>query len=173
MVVCHGRTPIGHGTLIYGRDKNEHCAILTRRAWTANGIIRAKSINMDLTSKIPDSRRDGQTSAAFSSLQDAMTDYVEDLNRRLDAGLAVRRSQTTFEVHELEKADALVSVSLTDKDHIQYSSIVKRNSEVRSGTIDVRVCPDLSPALMFPDFPHPSVQVSYREASKRLIDSSF
>lgn len=37
-----------------------------------------------------------------------MTNYVEDLNRRLNAGLSVRRTQTTFEVHEFEKADALV-----------------------------------------------------------------
>jgi uncharacterized FlgJ-related protein len=148
-------------------------SVLTAKAQSEGAPLVAKPINMDLTSNTPDTVRDAQISAAFSSLQDAMTDYVEDLNRRLDAGLAVRRSQTTFEVHELEKADALVSVSLTDKNHIQYSNIVKRNSEVRSGTIDIRLCPDLSPALMFPDFPHPSVQVSYRDASKRLIDSSF
>lgn len=127
---------------------------------------------MDLTSNKSDLLRDTQISAAFSSLQDAMTDYVEDLNRRLNAGLAVRRTQTTFEVHELEKADAVVSVSLTDK-NIQYSNIVKRNGQVQSGTIDVRVGLDRSPALMFQDFPHPDVQVSYRDASKRLIDSSF
>ena len=127
---------------------------------------------MDLTSNKSDLLRDTQISAAFSSLQDAMTDYVEDLNRRLNAGLAVRRTQTTFEVHELEKADAVVSVSLTDK-NIQYSNIVKRNGQVQSGTIDVRVGLDRSPALMFQDFPHPAVQVSYRDASKRLIDSSF
>lgn len=127
---------------------------------------------MDLTSNTSDSLRDAQISAAFSSLQDAMTDYIEDLNRRLNAGLAVRRTQTTFEVHELEQAEAVVSVSLTDK-NIQYSNIVKRNRQVQSGTIDVRVGLDRSPALMFQDFPHPDVQVSYRDASKRLIDSSF
>jgi hypothetical protein len=127
---------------------------------------------MDLTSNTSDSPRDVQISEAFSSLQDAMTDYVEDLNRRLNAGLAVRRTETTFEVHEFEKADVLVSVSLTDK-NIQYSNIIKRNNEMESGTIDVRVDHDRSPALMFQNFPHPSVQVSYRDASKRLIDSSF
>jgi hypothetical protein len=139
-----------------------------RRGCTAHFKID----NMDLTSNTSDSARDVQISAAFSSLQDAMTDYIEDLNRRLNAGLAVRRTETTFEVHEFEKADVLVSVSLTDK-NIQYSNIIKRNNEMESGTIDVRVDHDRSPALMFQDFPHPSVQVSYRNASKRLIDSSF
>jgi hypothetical protein len=128
---------------------------------------------MDLTSNTSDSLSNVQISAAFSSLQDAMTDYVEDLNRRLDAGLAVRRTQTTFEVHELQKADPLVSINLTDKSDIQYTNIIKRSSEVQSGTIDVRVGYDRAPALMFQDFPHPSIQVSYRDASKRLIDSSF
>jgi hypothetical protein len=127
---------------------------------------------MNLTSNTSDSPRDVQIFEAFSSLQNAMTDYVEDLNRRLNAGLAVRRTQTTFEVHEFEKADALVSVRLREK-NIQYTSVIKRNSQVQSGTIDVRVGHDHSPALMFQDFPHPSVQVSYRDASKRLIDSSF
>jgi hypothetical protein len=127
---------------------------------------------MDLISNTSESPRDVQISAAFNSLQDAMTDYVEDLNRRLHAGLAVRRTRTTFEVHEFEKAEALVSVSLREK-NIQYTNIVKRNSEVQSGTIDVRAGHDHSPALMFQDFPHPSFQVSYRDASKRLIDSSF
>ena len=119
---------------------------------------------MDLTSNTSDSPRDVQISAAYSSLQDAMIDYVEDLS--------VRRTQTTFEVHEFEKADALVSVSLREK-NIQYTNIIKRDSQVQSGTIEVRVGHDHSPALMFQDFPHPSVQVSYRDASKRLLDSSF
>jgi len=127
---------------------------------------------MNLTSDTSDSPHDVQISAAFSSLQDAMTNYVEDLNRRLNAGLAVRRTQTTFEVHEFEKADALVSVSLREK-NIQYTNIIKRDSQVQSGTIDVRVGYDHLPALMFQDFPHPSVQMSYRDASKRLLDSSF
>lgn len=127
---------------------------------------------MDLTSNTSDSVRAVHFSAAFNALQDAMTNYVEDLNRRLNAGLSVRRTQTTFEVHEFEKADALVSISLSEN-NIQYTNIVKRNSQVQSGTIDVRVGQDHSPALMFQDFPHPSLQVSYRDASKRLIDSSF
>ncbi|HET9183199.1 MAG TPA: hypothetical protein VFP59_13770 [Candidatus Angelobacter sp.] len=127
---------------------------------------------MDLTTNTSDPQRDVQIAAAFSSLQNAMTDYVEDLNIRLNAGLAVRRTQISFEVHEFEKADALVRIILTDV-NIQYSNIIKRNNEMRSGTIDVRIGHDRSPALMFQDFPHPSVQVSYRDASKRLIDSSF
>lgn len=127
---------------------------------------------MDLTSNTSDSVRAVHISAAFNALQDAMTNYVEDLNRRLNAGLSVRRTQTTFEVHEFEKVDALVRIILTDV-NIQYNNIVKRNNEMRSGTIDVRIGHDRSPALMFQDFPHPSVQVSYHDASKRLIDSSF
>lgn len=127
---------------------------------------------MDSTSNTSNSTRDVQISAAFSSLQDAMSDYVEDLNRRLNARLTVRRTQTTVEVYEFEKADALVRVNLTHV-NIQYSNLVKRDNEMRSGAIDVRVGNDRSPALMFQDFPHPSIQLSYRDASKRLIDSSF
>ena len=127
---------------------------------------------MDLNSNKSDSPRDAQISAAFSLLQDAMADHIEDLNRRLSAGLAVRRTQTTFEVHEFEKADAVVSVSLSGK-NIEYRNIIKRSNEMQSGTIDVGADHDHSPALMFQDFAQRKVQLSYREASKRLIDSSF
>jgi hypothetical protein len=128
---------------------------------------------MDYGTKIFEPHGDVQTPLAFSRLQGAMTEHVEDLNRRFNAGFTVRRTQTTFEVHELERADALLSVSLTDKNHIQYSQFIQRNNERQSGSIDVRVCQDGMPTLMFPDFPHPSVQVSYQDASKRLLDSSF
>ncbi len=120
-----------------------------------------------------DPLRDVQAPIAFSSLQGAMTEYVEDLNRRFNAGLAVRRTQTTFEVHEPEKADSLVSLRLTDKNDIQYNQFIKRNNELQLGTIYVRVRQDGPPTLMFPDFPHPNVQLSYQDASKRLLDSSF
>ena len=127
---------------------------------------------MDLSSNKSDSPRDAQISAAFSLLQDAMAAHIEDLNKRLNAGLAVRRTQTTLEVHEFEKADAVVSVSLSGES-IEYRNIIKRSNEMESGTIDVGTCHDHSPALMFQDVAHAKVQVSYREASKRLIDSSF
>jgi hypothetical protein len=116
---------------------------------------------------------DVQAPSAFSHLQGAITERVEDLNRRFDAGLGVRRTQTTFEVHHLEKAGALVSLRLTDKNDIHYNQFIKRDNEQQSGTIYVRVRQDGSPALMFPDFPHPNVQLSYQDASKRLLDSSF
>jgi hypothetical protein len=128
---------------------------------------------MDQSTNKIDPLREVQTPIAFRRLQGAMTEYIEDLNRRFNAGLAVRQTQTTFEVHELEKADALVSVSLTGKNDIQYSQFSKRDHELQSGMIYVRVCQDGPPILMFPDFPHPNVPVSYQDASKRLLDSSF
>jgi hypothetical protein len=117
--------------------------------------------------------RDVQIPVAFSRLQDAVTERVEDMNRRFNTGLTLRHTHTTFEVHELEKAEALVTVSLTDKNDIQYIQFVKRDNQQQSGLIYVRVCQDGPPILMFPDLPHPNVEVSYQEASKRLLDSSF
>ena len=116
---------------------------------------------------------DVQIPVAFSRLQDAVTEHVEDLNRRFNAGLTVRQTQTTLEVHELEKAEALATISLTDKNEIQYTQFVKRDNQQQSGLIYVRVCHNGLPILMFPDLPHGNVQVSYQEASKRLLDSSF
>ena len=133
----------------------------------------SNSIHMDPSTKTFDPLRGVQAPIAFSSLQGAMTEYVEDLNRRFNAGLAVRKTQTTFEVHELEKADALVSLRLTDNNDIQYNQFIKRNNELQLGTIYIGVRHDGPPTLMFPDFPHPNVPLSYRDASKRLLDSSF
>src|SRR5260370_22341592 len=104
---------------------------------------------MDQGTKILEPLRDVQTPVAFSRLQAAMTVYVEDLNARFNAGFAVRRNQTTFAVHELEKADALLSVSLMDNSDIQYSQVLKRSNERQSGIIVVRAC-EVEPALMCP-----------------------
>ena len=128
---------------------------------------------MDQSSENPERLLDAQAPVAFSTLRGAVTEHIEDLNRRFDAGLALRQTQTTFEVHELQKPETLVCVSLTDKNEIQYSQLIKRHNEMLSGTIYVRAGQDGTPALMFADFPHPNVQVSYQEASKRLLDSSF
>ncbi len=51
-------------------------------------------------------------------------------------------------------------------------SFVRENQQ-QSGLIYVRVCQDRASILMFPDLPHPNVEVSYQEASKLLLDSSF
>jgi hypothetical protein len=128
---------------------------------------------MDQNSEKPDLLLDAQAPVAFSTLRGAVTEHIEDLNRRFEAGLTLRQTQTTFEVHELQKTETLVCVSLTDKNEIQYSQLIKRRNETLSGTIHVRAGQDGTPALMFADFPHPNVQVSYQEASKRLLDSSF
>ena len=117
--------------------------------------------------------RKTQAPVAFRSLQNAVTEHVEDMNRRLDARLAIRQTPTAFEVHELEKVDALLHVSLTGENNIHYTQLVKRHNEMQSGTIYVRACNDGNPAILFTDFPRPNVQVSYQEASKRLLNSSF
>jgi len=39
--------------------------------------------------------------------------------------------------------------------------------------IYVRASQDGTPTILFSDFPRPNVQVSYQEASKRLLNSSF
>jgi hypothetical protein len=114
-----------------------------------------------------------QAPVALRSLQAALAEHVDDVNRRLQAGLAIRQTQTAFEVHELEKMDALLRISLTGENNIHYTQFVKRQNEMQSGVIYVRVSQDGSPTILFSDFPLPNVQVSYQDASKRLLNSSF
>lgn len=117
--------------------------------------------------------RKTQAPAAFRSLQLAITEHVEDMNRRLRAGLAVRETQTAFEVHELERVDAVLRVSLTGENNIHYAQLVKRHNEMQSGVIYVRASQDGAPTILFSDFPRPNVQVSYQEASERLLNPCF
>src|SRR5437660_2352249 len=123
---------------------------------------------MDETKDKVSQLRKTQAPVAFHSLQEAVTEHVEDLNRRLSAGLAVRQTPTMFEVHELAKVDALLRVSLTGENNIHYSQLVKRHNEMQSGVIYVRASQDGTPIILFSDFPRSNVQVSYQEASKRL-----
>jgi hypothetical protein len=109
----------------------------------------------------------------FRSLQDAITKYVEDMNRRLQAGLVVRQTPMAFEVYELEKPNALLRVSLTGESNIYYTQLVKRRNEMQSGVIYVRASQDGTPTILFSDFPSPNVEVSHHEASNRLLNSSF
>ena len=117
--------------------------------------------------------RKTQAPVAFRSLQHAITEHVEDMNKRLHARLAVRQTETVLEVHELETVDALLRVSLTGENNIHYTQLVKRHHEMQSGVIYVRASADGAPTILFSDFPRPNVQVSYEEASKRLLDCSF
>jgi hypothetical protein len=117
--------------------------------------------------------RKTQAPIALRSLQDAITKHVEDVNQRLQAGLAVRQTPTAFEVHEMEKADALLRLSLTGDNNIHYTQLVKRNNEMQSGVIYVRASQEGTPTILFSDFPRSNVEVSYKEASKRLLNSSF
>ena len=117
--------------------------------------------------------RKTQASVAFRSLQHAITEHVQDINQRLQARLTVQQSETAFEVHEQEKVDALVRISLTMESNIHYTQLVKRYNEMQSGVIYVRVSHDGAPTILFSDFPRPNVEVSYREASQRLLNPSF
>lgn len=117
--------------------------------------------------------RKTQAPVALGSLQAALTEHVEDMNRRLQAGLAIRLTQTVFEVLGLGRTNALLRISLTTENNIHYAHFVKRQNEMQSGVIYVRVSQDGAPAILFSDFPRPNVQVSYQEASKRLLDCSF
>jgi len=117
--------------------------------------------------------RKTQAPFAFRSLQHAITEHVDDMNKRLHAGLAVRQTETAFEVHELEKVDTLLRVSLTKENNIHYTQLVKRRHEMQSGVIYVRASQDGVPTILFSDFPRPNVEVSYREASQRLLNPSF
>ena len=67
------------------------------------GLVAMREIK-ERTSQL----RKTQAPFAFRSLQDAVTEHVDDINRRLQARLQVRRMQTAFEVHELEKVGALL-----------------------------------------------------------------
>jgi hypothetical protein len=53
--------------------------------------------------------------------------------RRLQAGLAVRQTQTTFEVLGLGRNNALLRISLTRENNIHYAQFVKRQNEMQSG----------------------------------------
>jgi hypothetical protein len=127
---------------------------------------------MDETTSVNQLRKT-QAPVALRSLQEAIREHVEDMNSRLHAGLAVRQTQTAFEVHELEKVDVLLRLSLTGENNIHYTQLVKRYREKQSGVIYIRASQDGTPTIFFSDFPRPNVQVSYQEASKRLLNSSF
>lgn len=118
-------------------------------------------------------QRKTQAPVALSSLQAALTEHVEDMNRRLQAGLAVRQTQTAFEVLGRGGTNALLRIGLTTENNIHYAHFVKRQNETQSGVIYVRVSRGGTPDILFSDFPRPNVQVSYQEASKRLLDCSF
>lgn len=128
---------------------------------------------MDETRDSATNLRKTQAPAALRGLQDALTEHVEDVNRRLHAGLAVRQRENAFEVHELEKDDAVLRLSLTAENNIYYTQLVKRRNEMQSGVIYVRVSHNGTAEILFSDFPRPNVQVSYQEASRRLLGSSF
>jgi hypothetical protein len=117
--------------------------------------------------------RKTQAPVALLSLQTALMQYVEDVNTRLQAGLAVLQTQAGLEVLAPEKKVALLRLSLTLENHIHYTQFIKRRNEVQSGVIYVRSSQDGMPAILFSDFPHPNVEVSYQEASKRLLNASF
>ena len=117
--------------------------------------------------------RKTQAPAALRRLQHAITEHVEDINKRLHAGLAIRQMETAFEVHELEKVDAVLRVSLTRENNIHYTQLVKRRHEMQSGVIYVRASQDGVPTILFSDFPRPNVEISYQEASQRLLNPSF
>jgi hypothetical protein len=117
--------------------------------------------------------RKTQAPIALHTLQMALTQYVEDMNARLQAGLAVQQTQAGLEVLAPEKKVALLRLSLTLENHIHYTQFIKRRNEVQSGVIYVRASPGGMPAILFSDFPHPNVEVSYQEASKRLLNASF
>ncbi len=136
-------------------------------------LVASTGDYMDEMKDNPKQLRKTQAPIAFRSLRQAITEHVEDVNRRLHARLVVRQTETAFEVHELEKVDALLRVSLTRENNIHYTQLVKRHNEMQSGVIYVRAAQDGAPTILFSDFPRPNVEVSYREASQRLINPSF
>src|SRR5260370_10064356 len=86
--------------------------------------------------------RKTQAPIALRSLQTAITEYVEDMNTRLQAGLAVRQMPTSFEVHELEKVDTLLSLSLTGDNNVYDTQLVKRLNEMEAVTLYLRASLD-------------------------------
>lgn len=128
---------------------------------------------MDTTKDNLNQLRKTQAPIAFRSLQNAITEDIGDMNKRLHAGLAIRQMETAFEVHSLEKTDALLRVALTGENNIHYTRLVKRHNEMQSGVIYVRATQNGVPTILFSDFPRPNVEVSFREASQRLLGSSF
>jgi hypothetical protein len=117
--------------------------------------------------------RKTQAPVAFRSLQDAVKAHVDDINQRLNAGLAVTGTPTAFEVHESQKESTLLRVSLTGESNLHYSQLVKRHNEMQSGVIYIRISQDGIPTILFSDFPRPNIQVSYQDASKRLLNAAF
>lgn len=114
-----------------------------------------------------------QASIAFRKLQDALTEHVGDVNMRLQAGLAVTETRTAIEVHEIEKPDVLLRLRLTRENNISYTQLIKRHRESKSGVIYIRASQNDFPAILFSAFPHPNEQVSYSEASRRLLNPCF
>lgn len=114
-----------------------------------------------------------QAPLALQGLQAALMQHVEDVNRRLQAGLVVRQTSAGVEVHAFEKTAALLRVSLTQENNLQYTQFIKRRNEMQSGVIYVRVSQQGSPSLLFSDFPRPNVELSYQDACARLLNSSF
>ena len=117
--------------------------------------------------------RKTQAPVALHTLQMALTQYVDDMNARLQAGLTVLQTQAGLEVLAPEKKVVLLRLSLTLENHIHYTQFIKRRNEMESGVIYVRASQDGMPIILFSDFPHPNVEVSYQEASKRLLNASF
>src|ERR1700757_3487527 len=112
--------------------------------------------------------RKDQAPLAFDGLKTALTEHVEDVNRRFDAKLVLSQTAAGFEVRQPEKTSALLRVSLTLENNIHYTQFVKRRNEMQSGVIYVRASQQGHPSLLFSDFPSPNVELSYQEASKRL-----
>jgi hypothetical protein len=117
--------------------------------------------------------RKTQGPVAFRNLHDAVKAQMDDINQRLNAGLAISQTPTAFEVHASQKDGTLLRVSLTGESNLHYSQLVKRHNEMQSGVIYIRISPDGNPAILFSDFPRPNVQVSYQDASKRLLNAAF
>src|ERR1043165_4813458 len=79
--------------------------------------------------------RKTQGPVALSSLQAALTEHVEDMNRRLQAGFAIRQTQMAFEVLGPGRTNALLRISLTREHNIYYAQFVKRQNQTQSGVI--------------------------------------